>query len=336
VPHRRYRAEEKALILETVRQAQERTGQPVGEILAQLGVPLATYYRWQARAAEARLADKVVVPRSQAAPPTPEEVETVCRFALAHPQMGYKRLTWQMVDEDVAYLRPYQAYRILSVHDLLCRRLMPAEEALRRPPEADHPDQVWHIDLMYLYIRPRWYYLVDILDSYSRFLVHWSLNLTMKADTVTLTVQEALERLPARRPGEPRLVHDHGSQFLSGEWRSFVEAAGVMDIKTRVAHPESNGRLERLHRTHREEGFVEDDLADYYRALDVMARWSHYYNYERPHSALKYLRPVDYYRGDPAARLAERERKLAQAAEARKVYWMSRSVVKEQLDPSLE
>ncbi|MGA9347294.1 MAG: DDE-type integrase/transposase/recombinase [Anaerolineae bacterium] len=164
--------------------------------------------------------------------------------------------------KDVACLRPYQVYHILGEEDLLFRRPALSPEALKRPPEPDHPDQVWHIDLMYLYIRPRWYYLVDILDGYSCFLVHWSLNLSMAADTVTLTVQEALEGLPQRRPGEPKLVHDHGSQFVSGEWRAFVEVAGVIDIKIRVAHPEPNGRLERLHRTHREEGFRKEALSE--------------------------------------------------------------------------
>ena len=211
----------------------------------------------------------------------------------------------------------------------------PATEPLSRPPEPDHPDQVWHIDLMYLYIPPRGYYLVDILDGYSRFLVHWRLNLTMLADTVTLTVQEALEGLPQGRPGEPQLVHDHGSQFLSREWRVFVEGLGLTDIKTRVAHPQSNGRLERLHRTHREEGLSQQELTDYHQALDVLAGWAHYYNHERPHSGLEYLRPVDYYRGDPVARLAERERKLAHAAEARQVYWLGHSAVKEQCNPRI-
>jgi transposase InsO family protein len=125
-------------------------------------------------------------------------------------------------------LRPWQVYDILGERDLLRRSAQPASQPLKRPPEADHPDQVWHVDLMYLYIAPRWYYLVDILDGYSRFLVHWSLNLTMLADTVTLTVQEALEGLPRRRPGEPKIVHDNG--------------------------------------------------------------WGHYYNYKRPHLALKCLR----------------------------------------------
>jgi hypothetical protein len=76
-------------------------------------------------------------------------------------------------------------------------------------------------------------------------------------------------------------------------------------------------------------------LTNYHQALDVLTRWSHYYNYERPHSSLKYLRTADYYRGDPAARLADRERKLGQAAETRQVYWLSHSTVKEQGDPRI-
>ena len=66
---------------------------------------------------------------------------------------------------------------------------------------AQRPNQVWHMDLMYLYVRPRWYYLVDVLDAHSRFLVHWTLNTTMLADTVTLTMQTTLDRVPAHPPG---------------------------------------------------------------------------------------------------------------------------------------
>jgi putative transposase len=145
--------------------------------------------------------------------------------------------------------------------------------------------------------------------------------MTMQADLVMLAVQEALDTLPVRRPGEPQLVHDHGSQFISHEWRTFVTLAGAGDIRTRVAHPESNGRLERLHRTHREEGLIGEDLTDYAHGVDALTRWHHYYNHHRPHSALRYLRPVDYYRGDPEGRLAERTQKLQRALMARQIYW---------------
>lgn len=304
-----------------MQRAQERTGESVAEILAQLGLPEATYYRWQAGEQAGCLTDQVVVPGRRVVSPTPAEILAARDFALDHPLMGYKRLAWQMVDQDVAYLRPYQVYDLLRKGDLLSRRAVPRPEPLKRPAPPDRADEVWHIDLMYLYIVPRWYYLVDIVDGYSRFLVHWSLNLTMLADTVTLAVQEALDGLPQRCAGEPKLIHDRGGQFLSQEWREFVKAAGVTDIKTRVEHPQSNGVVERLHRTQREEGLDAEALSDYYRALEAMTRWSQYYNHERPHSALKYLCPIDYYRGDPEARLVDRQRKLAEAVKARKDYW---------------
>jgi hypothetical protein len=49
-----------------------------------------------------------------------------------------------------------------------------------------------------------------------------------------LAVQEALETLPGRRPDKPHLVYDHGSQFISRGWRTFVRLAGAADIRTRV------------------------------------------------------------------------------------------------------
>ena len=79
--------------------------------------------------------------------------------------------------------------------------------------------------------------------------------------------------------------------------------------------------MERLHRTHREEGLTEEALTGYYAALDAMKDWSDYYNYKRPHSAIRYLVPADYYRGDPDSRIAERKEKLVQAVEMRQAYW---------------
>lgn len=52
--------------------------------------------------------------------------------------------------------------------------------------------------------------------------------------------------------------------------------------------------------------------------LNVLVVEMRYYSEERLHSALKYLRPVDYYRGNPEALRAKRKRKLRQAAARRK------------------
>jgi transposase InsO family protein len=327
VPYRHYSSEEKELILASVERVQEMVGAPVKVVLDHLGIPSSTYYQWQHRKATGSLADRTAgISQRRTWPPIPQEIESVRSYGLEYPQIGYKRLTWQMIDDDVAYLKPYQVYEILKERGLLRWGKNGASETLNRPPEPDHPDEVWHVDLMYLYIHPRWYYLVDIIDGYSRFMVNWSLNLTMESETVTMTVQEALDKLDSRRAGEPRIVHDHGSQFIGHEWRNFVKGAEITDIKTRIAHPESNGRLERLHRTHREEGLTEEALTGYYAALDAMERWNDYYNYKRPHSAIRYLVPADYYRGNPDDRIAERQEKLVQAVESRKAYWQRENV----------
>jgi transposase InsO family protein len=321
-PYRHYSSEEKELILASVERVQETIGAPVKVILDHLGLPLATYYRWRHRRSTGSLADRTASSQCRMWPPIPQEIDSVCCYALEYPQIGYKRLTWQMIDDDVVYLKPYQVYEILKERSLLRWGKNGASETLNRPPEPDHPDAVWHVDLMYLYISPRWYYLVDIIDGYSRFMVNWSLNLTMESETVTMTVQNALEKLGnSPRSRRPDIVHDHGSQFISHEWHNFVKGAGITDIKTRIAHPESNGRLERLHRTHREEGLTEEALTGYYAALDAMESWDEYYNYGRPHSAIKYLVPADYYRGNPDDRIAERKEKLVQAVEMRQAYW---------------
>lgn len=266
-------------------------------------------------------------------PPTPIEVETVQRQALVHPLTGYKRLAWSMVDTGLAALRPHQVHRILVDADLLCRRGPLPAEALRRPPPAQRPDEQWHIDLMYVRIQSSWFYLVDIVDAYSRFLVHWTLQPTMTADTVILTVQEALDGLPSRQPDEPKVVHDSGSQFVSRDWRLFVAAVGIRDIRTRIAHPQSNGVVERVHRTHRREALVGEATEDYHAAHDAFTRHVAFYNHRRPHSALRYLPPVVFYRGDPQAKLRERELRLANALEARKAFWAHRSSLPHGSDP---
>ncbi|MDR5703947.1 MAG: hypothetical protein QN198_10170 [Armatimonadota bacterium] len=80
------------MILKTIEQAQEHTGQPIRKILAQFGVAPATYYRWETRARASKLEDRCVQPHRSALPPHPAEVQAVCAFALEHPAMGYKRL----------------------------------------------------------------------------------------------------------------------------------------------------------------------------------------------------------------------------------------------------
>ncbi len=94
----------------------------------------------------------------------------------------------------------------------------------------------------------------------------------------------------------------------------------MTDVRTHPYHPQSNGRDERVHRTFRAEVPL-DPAAKLYEARRVIETYRGYYNARRPHSALHYLCPHDFYRGDPSTSLAERQAKLRAATEARRVYW---------------
>jgi len=313
-PHRRYSEEEKRVLLAIVERAQEQSGQPLSWILSELDLTRSVYYDWLERQKEGTLADRVVVPRSPLAA-LPEEVEATVGYAKAQPREGYRRLTWMMIDGDIAYLTPSTVYRILDRYDLLYRWKRPEPGYGRKVPEATYPNEVWHVDLMYLWLRGRWYFLVSVLDSYSRFIVHWELALSMRAQEIAEIIAVALEKVPGKKP---RIVRDNGSQFAAKEWREVVRHFELEEIPIRVRHPESNGRIERYHRSVREEAFGDRELEDLYQARDLLRQWVSYYNQERLHSALNYLRPVDYYEGDPEALLAERKRKLTEATTRRK------------------
>ena len=312
--HRRYSEGEKIVLLATVKRAQEQSGVALSSVLAALGLTHSVYYDWINKEREGNLADHIVVPRSPLTALS-EEVEATVAYAKAHPREGYQRLAWMMVDEDVAYLTPSAVYRILDRHDLLYRWKRPEPCQGRRVPEATYPDEVWHVDLMYLWVKGRWYFLVSILDSYSRYIIHWDLALSMRAEEIAEILAVALEKVPGKRP---RIVRDNGSQFVAKEWREVVRHFELEEIPIRVRHPESNGRIERYHRSVREEGFESEEADGFYQARDLLAQWVRYYNEGRLHSALHYLRPVDYYRGNPEALLADREKKIKEAIARRK------------------
>src|SRR5690606_26700140 len=241
----------------------------------------------------------------------PEETEAVLRYALTHPKDGYRRLAWQMIDEDVAYLSPSSVYRILNEADLLYRwkRSRRSGEA---PAPPERPHERWHTDLMYLRVGDTWYFLVTVLDAYSRYVVHWGLLTSMSASDVRLVIQRALELTGRTGDVAPRLVTDNGVQFTSAEFRDLVRRFSVEHIRIRTYHPESNGLVERFHRSTRD-ALEESELRTLGRARELIGCWVTEYNERRLHAGLGYLRPADFYRGDPEARRRERKEKLERA-----------------------
>lgn len=307
----RFSAPAKAELLALVVRTRERTGWTVRRILGRLGLARSTYRAWAARSARDALTDRpAVAPTLDAI--LPEEAAAVLRYALAHPQDGYRRLAWQMVDAEVAYLSPSSVYRLLRDADLLYRWKRGSRTGTApTPPTRVH--ERWHTDLMYLRVGDGWYFLVTVLDAYSRYVVHWELLATMTAADVRYVLQYALERTGAH----PKLVTDNGTQFTATEFKDLVRRFAVEHIRIRTYHPESNGLVERFHRSTRE-ALGDEALRTWARARELVGAWVQHYNETRLHAGLGYLPPAEYYQGDPVARRRERVVKLERGRRERR------------------
>lgn len=306
-----------------VTEAKARSGWPVRRILRQLGVSPASYYRWRRR--EAQEGERSREPRRpvQAYEATEEEKRAVRAYALKHPGIRHRELAWRMVDEGIACLSASTIYRILKRENLVCPWRRRTKRSREEAEKAKRPDERWATDLMYVQVSGRTYYLVSFLDEYSRQIVHHALVPSMDGTTVSIEAQAAIEHFLREQGGEipeegmPRLRSDNGSCYISREFRGVLDAHHLGHERIKPHCPEENGIIERSNRTLRE-ALEGEELTNLWQARDVLARIVKWYNEERLHSALGYLRPMDYYRGEPDKLHEARRRKMAEARHRRR------------------
>src|SRR5207247_2268644 len=125
--------------------------------------------------------------------------------------------------------------------------------------------------------------LCSILDGYSRFLVHWEIREQMEESAVQTIIQRAREQFPGEHP---RIISDNGPQFIAKDFKEFIRIAGMTHVRTSPYYPQSNGKLERYHKTIKGECIrvkVPLSLED---ARRLVADYVVHYNAARLHSAI--------------------------------------------------
>jgi transposase InsO family protein len=304
-----------------VEQARERSGWPAGQTLLALGISRRTYYRWLKEAKWAQALPPEPVRPVQAYEALPQEKEAVLDYARRHPELRHRELAWRMVDEDVVCLSASTVYRILKEANLVCCWQRRSKRRREEEEKATAADQIWATDVMYLQVSGTTYYFVSFLDEYSRFVVHHELLLGMEGLTVSLAAQKAIDTLPKGADGlplaRPLIRSDNGSSFISKEFKVVLRENGLDHQRITPHCPEENGVIERSNRTIRE-ALEGEDLGNLVQAKGVLSRIIRRYNEERLHSALGYLPPKEFYRGNPQARYEGRRLKLAQARHCRR------------------
>lgn len=275
-------------------------------MLMWLSLSTGKYYYWlNARASAVR---REVVPKSHYL--LPWERQAIVDYRLAYPEEGYRRLTFRMLDEDVVAVSPSSVYRVLRDAGLLNQQWRHAKARGSGFVQPSRPHQHWHLDISYINFKGTFVYLVVLIDGYSRYIVHWELRMSVEALDVEILLERALEKFPGERPV---LITDNGPQFISREFKGYLEFAGITHRRTRFYYPQSNGKVERFMQTAKNESVRRRTALDLDELSQQIAEFIEYYNTERLHSSLGYITPTDMLIGRQDEIFKERQGKLHEA-----------------------
>jgi len=176
-------------------------------------------------------------------------------------------------------------YTILKQLDII----KPRKKKKKKKPKrfnASKPNELWQMDFKVVDIEGVRYYLLLIIDDYSRYILHAKLY----NEATTKVVLSALEDC-FKTYGKPeKILTDNGTQFVSArgnlsKFQMFLMGNGIQHIRTSVRHPQTIGKVERINRE------VEYRL-DRFNSLEEFVNW---HNKIKPHRSLDYRTPYEVY-----------------------------------------
>ncbi len=300
------------------------SGLPRSRALTQLGLPRSTYYRWLRRQAEGRLQDK------KGGSPTPwnklrpEEEAKILTQARASPELSARQLALRIVDSEGLYVSESTVFRILKREGLI----KPAEIVGFKAGKEYHrktkrPNELWATDCAHLKVVSwGWYYLVTVMDDFSRFILAWELKSDMAAGSLIDVVQQAVDLTGMSDvPVEDRtvLLSDNGPGYLSRQFGEYLRLVGIRHIIASPYHPQTNGKIERYHRTIKGEiKLVPYEMPG--ELTEAIKAFIEYYNYRRYHEGLGDVTPYDVYTGRHLEVIQRRKEAKNRTLQARRDY----------------
>jgi transposase InsO family protein len=254
------------------------------------------------------------------------EKREILAYQERHPLDGYRRLAFMMLDDDVVAVSPSSVYRVLKRAGRLDRHTIAPSKKGTGFEQPLRPHQHWHVDISYINLAGTFYFLCTLLDGYSRYIVHWELRESMKEFEVETVIQRAREKFP---DANPRIISDNGPQFIARDFKEFIRRCGMTHVRTSPYYPQSNGKLERWHKSLKVECIRPACPADVEEARRRIAAFVDHYNHERLHSAIGYLAPADKLNRLEKLICDQRDAKLEAARERRRLTRQTRLALQE-------
>jgi putative transposase len=300
----------------------------VRKTLRQIGISRSTFYEWYKRYKECGyegLAPRQRSPR-QFWNEIPEwEKQRVVEVAREYPEKSCREVAFHITDKEGYFISESSVYRILKAHNLVTS---PVYTVISAKDHFEHPttrvNELWQTDFTYLKVIDwGWYYLLTVLDDYSRYIIAWNLCKSMKAEDVKKTLEIAIAKTGVKHVHvyhRPRLLSDNGPCFISTELKDYLSQHDMRHIRTRTYHPMTQGKIERYHRSMKNLMLLDN----YYSPAELEARiseWVDHYDNQRYHEAIDNVPPSDRFSGRDKELLKHRQKTKSETMpQRRKLY----------------
>lgn len=266
----------------------------------------------------------------------PADIQSIIiNYRKEHPDHGYRRIEDYLRDKYFIKVARKQIRKILKAAGL--EKILDSSFDKEAEPvkgsrrfEAGSPRELYQMDLSYVYISGlSVFYLILIIDDYSRFCVGYDLV----SDRNGLTMITALNRSIDRYGKPQKLLTDQAGCFYSWSFeqnlfQKYLDDMKIEHIVSDPHSPQTQGKVERLTQTIQKELLQKVRFKSYDHAQCEIEAYIHRYNYNRPHQGIGGLCPSDRFHGISAETSDIEQSLLGSALDLSKGYLILKDTIR--------